>query len=116
MLAMGAEASESDLREGWQALAAGEWERARSCFERTLDETETPEALDGLSQAVHFQGEYDLAIDLTERAFAAYRDADDAIRAADLARWLAFLHGTFHGNFAVASGWIGRAESLLDRK
>jgi hypothetical protein len=36
------------------------------------------------------------------------------VEAADTARWLAFLHGTFHGNFSVASGWMGRAESVLE--
>jgi DNA-binding NarL/FixJ family response regulator/putative sterol carrier protein len=111
---MGTEAPRDLLREGWQALAAAEWQHARSCFEGACAEAETPEALDGLSQAVHFEGEYDLAIELKERAFAAYRDAGDAVSAADLARWLAFLHGTYHGNFAVASGWIARAESLLE--
>ena len=61
---------------------------------------ETAEALDGLSQAAHFQGEYDRAIELKERAFAAYRaGAASRSRRPTLARWLAFLHGTFHGNY-----------------
>jgi DNA-binding NarL/FixJ family response regulator len=111
---MGTTVPEDLVREGWQALAAADWERARLSFEGARAEAETPETLDGLSQAVHFEGDYDLAIELKERAFAAYRNAGDAVRAADLARWLAFLHGTFHGNFAVASGWISRAESLLE--
>ncbi len=105
---------EEQLGEGWEALAARDWNRARSCFERAREGTQAPEALDGLSQAVHFQGEYDLAIALKERAFAGYRAAGERARAADVARWLAFLHGTFHGNFAVASGWIARAETLLE--
>ena len=111
---MGTEGSDELLREGWEALAAAEWERARSCFERARALDETAEALDGLSQAVHFEGAYDLAIELKERAFAEYRDSGDAASAADVARWLAFLHGTFHGNFSVASGWMARAESVLE--
>jgi DNA-binding NarL/FixJ family response regulator len=102
------------LQDGWEALAAADWETARSCFERALADTETAEALDGLSQATHFLREYDQAIELKERAFAAYRGSENPVKAADTARWLAFLHGTFHGNFAVASGWIARAESLLE--
>ena len=102
------------LRQGWEALGAADWETARSCFEQALDRAESAEALDGLSQATHFLREYDRAIALKERAFAAYRHAGDAVKAADTARWLAFLHGTYHGNFAVAGGWMGRAESLLD--
>src|SRR5215211_3554734 len=75
---------------------------------------ETPEVLDGLSELAHFEGAYDRAIDLKERAFAAYRLSGMRVEAADTARWLAFLHGTFHGNFSVASGWMGRAESVLE--
>src|SRR5215217_4946191 len=110
---MATESATGLLRDGWDALAAADWELARSCFERARAEEDSPEALDGLSQAIHFQGDYDLAIDVKEQAFAAYRGAGDAVAAADTARWLAFLHGTFHGNFAVASGWMSRAESLL---
>src|SRR5919108_4087562 len=101
------------VRGGREALAAADWERARACFERAAAEFgETAEVLDGLSDAAHFQGEYERAIELRERAFAAHRHDGNRIAAADAARWLAFMHGTFHGNFAVASGWIGRAASL----
>ncbi len=31
-----------------------------------------------------------------------------------MARWLAFLYATFHGNLSAASGWMGRAESVLE--
>jgi DNA-binding NarL/FixJ family response regulator len=101
-------------REGWDALAAADWRAARASFEQALAEFETAEALDGLSQALHFQGEYDAAIEVKERAFAAYRSEGRPADAADTARWLAFLHGTYHGNYAVASGWMGRAGSLLE--
>jgi DNA-binding NarL/FixJ family response regulator len=102
------------LGDGWDALAAADWPAARAVFEGALAEGETGEALDGLSQALHFQREYDAAIDVKERAFAAYRSEGRPADAADTARWLAFLHGTYHGNYAVASGWMGRAQSLLE--
>ena len=70
--------------------------------------------LDGLSQAVHFQGEHVRAIELKERAFAAYRHRGKRVEAAELARWLAFLHGAVHGNMAAANGWMARAVSLLE--
>jgi DNA-binding NarL/FixJ family response regulator len=101
-------------REGWEALAAADWQSARASFEQALAESETAEALDGLSQALHFQGEYDAAIEVKEHAFAAYRSEGRPADAADAARWLAFLHGTYHGNYAVASGWMARAGSLLE--
>jgi DNA-binding NarL/FixJ family response regulator len=111
---MPTEGADPLLRDGWDALAAAHWERARSCFEESLAGSETAEALDGLSQAIHFQGDYDRAIELKERAFAAYRRSGKPVEAANTARWLGFLHATYGGNFAVAGGWMARAGSLLD--
>jgi DNA-binding CsgD family transcriptional regulator len=102
------------LRSGREALAAADWETARSCFERARQRDETPEALDGLSEVAHFAGDYDRAIELKERAFATYRSGGKRVEAADAARWLAFLHATCHGDFSAASGWMGRAETLLE--
>ena len=102
------------LRDGREALAAADFERARASFERAAELDETAEVLDGLSQVAHFQGEYQRAIELKERAFSAYRRSDKPVQAAEIARWLAFLYGTFHGNFALASGWIARAGSALE--
>src|SRR5918999_1013646 len=39
------------------------------------------------------------------------REGDEA---SHVARWLGFMHATYHGNYAVASGWMARAESLLE--
>ena len=47
-----------DLLRGRDALAAADWEGARSLFERAGELGETAEVLDGLSQAAHFQGQY----------------------------------------------------------
>ncbi len=35
-------------------------------------------------------------------------------RPAELARWLAFLYASVHGNVAAANGWMARAESVLE--
>ena len=102
------------MARGRAALAAADWETARSCFERARELGGTGDVLDGLSDAEHFLGEYDRAIELKERAFAAYREEGNPLQASAAARWLAFLHATCHGNFAVASGWVGRAESVLE--
>ena len=71
--AMRAGVAEDLIREGWKALAKADWEAARSCFERAGEFGETAETLDGLGRALHFQGDYPRAIEVTERAFAAYR-------------------------------------------
>ena len=111
--AMATEAGHDLMPRGWEALAQADWDEARSCFEQALELDESAEALDGLSRALHFQGEYARAIELTERAFAAYRQLDKLVEASDRARWLAFLHGAINANMAVASGWMARAETLL---
>ena len=102
------------LREGREAIAAADWARARACFEEARGLDSAPEALDGLSEVANFEGEYERAIGLKEEAFAAYRERDKPVEASHAARWLGFMYATYHGNYAVASGWIARAESLLE--
>ena len=102
------------LRSGREALARAEWQRARDCFEQARAAEESAEALDGLSSAAHFQGEHQEAIELKERAFAAYRRLGKPAEAAEVARWLAFLYGAVHGNRAAANGWMALAERELE--
>jgi DNA-binding CsgD family transcriptional regulator len=106
--------AEDLIRDGWKSLAEADWDAARSCFERAGELGETAETLDGLGRALHFQGDYPRAIEVTERAFAAYRKEGMTVDAADRARWLAFLHGAINSNMAVAGGWMERAASLLE--
>ena len=76
---------------------------------------ESAEVLDGLSQAVHYPGRSragDRAQGAGVRRLPAARRC--GVEAAELARWLAFLHGAVHGNPAAANGWMARAESLLE--
>ena len=101
-------------RQGWRALAEGDWDVALSCFERARALEETAETLDGLGRALHFLREYPRAIEVTESAFTAYREDGRTVDAADRARWLAFLHGAINGNMAIAGGWMERAASLLE--
>jgi DNA-binding CsgD family transcriptional regulator len=111
--AMGGGPADELISDGWQALAEAEWETARSCFERAGELVQMAEILDGLGRALHFLGDYPRAIELTERAFVAYRAELRVVDSADRARWLAFLHGAISGNMAVASGWMERAAALL---
>lgn len=114
MPSVGAEAVEGLVRSGREALAAADWERARSSFEQARRLAETAEILDGLSDAIHFQGGHVESIELKERAFATYERDGRRLEAAEAARWLAFLHGRVHGNVAACNGWMARAERLLD--
>jgi DNA-binding CsgD family transcriptional regulator len=111
---MGVDSAHEHLRDGRQALAAGEWEKARLCFQRASELDASAEVLDGLSQAVQYQGDHARAIELRARAFSAYLHDDKPVEAAEVARWLAFLHASVHGNMPAANGWMARAERLLE--
>lgn len=111
---MGVDIAHDLLRDGREALAAGERETARSCFQRASELDASAEVLDGLSQAVQYQGDYARAIELRGRAFTAYLRDDKPVEAAEVARWLAFLHASVHGNMPAANRWMARASRLLE--
>ena len=112
--AMGVATSDELLRLGREALAAAEWEHARAVFGQAAELSETAEILDGLGEALQFGGEHARAIEVKERAFAEYQRRGLRAEAAEVARWLAFLHVSVHGNVAAANGWMARAESALE--
>ena len=111
---MGAQSREDLLREGEEAIAAADWQRARVCLERVLEHGESPEALTGLSKIAMIDREYDRAIELKERAFELYTRAGQFAPASDNAMWLAFMYVTYHGNLSVGLGWKERAAGVLD--
>jgi DNA-binding CsgD family transcriptional regulator len=111
---MGVATPDELLRLGREALAAAEWQGARAFFEQAAEFGETVEALEGLGEALHFGGEQERAIDVKERVFAEYERRGLKTEAAEVARWLAFLHVSVHGNVAAANGWMARGESLLE--
>jgi DNA-binding CsgD family transcriptional regulator len=111
---MGVATADELLRLGREALAAADWEGARAHLEQAAGFGETAEILDGLGEALQFGGEHARAIELKERAFAEYERRGLRAEAAELARWLAFLYASVHGNVAAANGWMARAESMLE--
>lgn len=96
---------------GRAALATGDWDVARTSF---VEAGDSADALDGLAQALFSLAEYPAAIGCAERAFTAYLDEGDDLRAAMCARFVAFQHGAVHGNGSAAAGWMGRAVRLVD--
>jgi DNA-binding CsgD family transcriptional regulator len=111
---MGVASTDELLRLGREALAAADWARAPAFFEQAAELGESAEVLDGLGEAAQFGGEQARAIELKEQAFAEYERRGLRAEAAELARWLAFLYVSVHGNVAAANGWMARAESVLE--
>lgn len=101
------------LTSGRQALGAFDWARAEACFQQACDLEETPEALDGLGQALYFQGRYAEALTLRERAYAGHRRQGDRQQAAAIALQLAQLHALIYDNGTALGGWLRHAERLL---
>lgn len=102
------------IEQGTAALEACDWPAARSCFTEALAREETAEALDGLGQARYWEGAYDDALPLRERAYARYRQQGARRPAARTAVQLAMLHGLINGNGAAVSGWLGHARRALE--
>ena len=61
------------LQAGRDALARGGWEEARVCFEGSLRDAESPEALEGLGMACWWLEDYATGIDARERAYRLFR-------------------------------------------
>lgn len=99
---------------GQQALARGDWREARACFEEAVVRAATPQALEGLGMAAWWLYDATATFDARERAYRLYRERGDRCGAARLATCLALDHYAFHGNYAVANGWLQRAQRLLE--
>jgi DNA-binding NarL/FixJ family response regulator len=92
------------------ALRVGDATTARVILEPAAP---TGEVLELRAAASFVLLEHTRAIDEMERAYAAYRASGDGTGAVRTARTLGALHGSTVGDWAVASGWIARANSLM---
>jgi DNA-binding CsgD family transcriptional regulator len=99
---------------GRAALRAGDAGAARRAFEAGLAERpEDGDLLEGLARAAYLELDFTAAMQLWERAYAAQRVAGHQVGAVRVARTLAYMHGSVMGDWAVMSGWIARAQTLL---
>jgi len=72
------------------------------------------EELELQGRAAYLRLDYDEVIRCWEQAYAAYRARGDDVPALRVARDVAYLHGAFRGDWAVANGWIAQARRLGD--
>jgi DNA-binding CsgD family transcriptional regulator len=73
-----------------------------------------PGDLERLATAAYMLGRDDEYLDVTERAHHAHLEAGDPVRAARCAAWLS-VNLLLRGERARATGWLARAERLLER-
>ena len=103
------------LAEGRAAFEQGDAESSRHAFEAALAEGESGELLEGFARALYLEVDYPASMDAHQRAFAAYRAEGDALSCARMARLLSWQHVNVYGDFAVAGGWLARAQGLLEQ-
>jgi hypothetical protein len=82
----------------------------RKAFLAALDERRSGEVLDGLGHAACLVRDLDAAMEWWHAAYALYREEGDGVGAARVARNVAYLHGSYAGDWAVAAGWLARAQ------
>jgi hypothetical protein len=102
------------MDDGWAALRSGDASTARRAFEHVLADVQSAEAQEGLGQALYLECDYTASVDHYERAYAAYRKDGDTLGAARAARMLAWVCGNVLGDWAVQSGWLARARTILE--
>jgi LuxR family transcriptional regulator, maltose regulon positive regulatory protein len=108
------ESGRERLAAGWAALGDGRWSEARAAFEEAVAAEETPEGFEGLSWAVWWLDAAAAVLPAREQAYRLYRKRGDARSAGRMAIWLASDSLEFSGAMAVTSGWLGRAQRLLE--
>ncbi|MDQ3784717.1 MAG: LuxR C-terminal-related transcriptional regulator [Actinomycetota bacterium] len=98
---------------GSAALRKGRWKDALAAFEASLAEKETPEALDGMGEALWWLCEARSSVRYRERAYVKFREAGDAESACSVAVNLSISYLVNLGNDAAARGWLARAERVM---
>jgi DNA-binding CsgD family transcriptional regulator len=107
--------SSSLIRDGLAALRDGDAPNARRAFELALAaEGESGELLERLGDALYLQREYAASASHYERAYATYRRERANQAAGRAARAVAQIAGNVFGDWAVQSGWFGRASTILE--
>jgi DNA-binding NarL/FixJ family response regulator len=102
------------IEEGLAALRDGDAAAARRAFELALTEGESGEVLEGHAEALYLEREYVASAAHYERAFSAYRRERQNMAAGRAARTLAWITGNVLGDWAVRSGWLARARTILE--
>jgi len=105
-----------DLGRGREAYLAREWAAAQASLSSAdQDAPLGPEDLELLATSTFMLGRDNEAIGVLERAHQAHLDAGDSLRAVRCAFWMG-MNLAIRGEVGPASGWLGRAQRLLERE
>ena len=103
------------LERGREAYARGAWAESYAALAEA-DEANplAPDDLELLATAAYMVGREDAYLRLLERAHRDHLEAGDELAAVRAAFWVGANHAR-RGELGPASGWLGRAQRLLER-
>jgi ATP/maltotriose-dependent transcriptional regulator MalT len=106
--------SEHAISLGWQAMSSRSWHDARIHFESAVAREESPDGLEGLGWAAYWLNDIELSFTSWNGAYRRFVERQDRHGAARTAVWLASNHFLRRGEYAVARGWVRRANRWLE--
>ena len=105
-----------DLESGRESYSSSAWATAYESFSRADQLAPlAAEDLELLATSVYMLGREDEWMRILERAFRGYSDAGETRRAVRCAFWIG-IQLALRGEMGPATGWLGRAQRLLDRE
>lgn len=99
---------------GYRSLAAAEWGDAFAHFHAVVQSRPSAEAYEGVAMAAWWLDDVAAVFAFRERAYRLYRERGDRLGAARCATWIGLDHYIYRAERAIASGWLQRANRLLD--
>jgi DNA-binding CsgD family transcriptional regulator len=106
----------AELERGRAAYASRSWLEAYEAFSRADEEAPLEaEDLELLATATLMLGRDDEAIGILERAHNLYLERGETLRAVRAATWIG-MNLALRGAVGPASGWLARAQRLLDQE
>jgi len=101
------------LDEANKALSAANWQVAKSILENALQNDASAEVYESMAKACWWLNNAPAVFEYRTKAYQLYLEKDDRLGASRNACWLGVDYLEFNNEFAVASGWFQRAESLV---
>lgn len=101
------------LDEANKALREANWQVAKNILENALEEDPSAEVYEAMAKACWWLNDPPSVFENRTKAYHLYLEKDDRLGASRNACWLGVDHLEFNNEFAVASGWFQRAESLV---
>jgi ATP/maltotriose-dependent transcriptional regulator MalT len=101
------------LDEANKALSEANWQVAKNILEKVLEKNPSAEVYEAMAKACWWLNDAPAVFENRTKAYQLYLEKDDRLGASRNACWLGVDHLEFNNEFAVASGWFQRAESLV---